>query len=230
MAKEMHLHVGDALTFDVQGVPVETVVGSLRKVDWSRFEPNFFVVFPAGVLEDAPSLNILVTRTPDAAASADVQGAAVRQFPGVSAIDLSLLVATIRNIVDKAALGIRVLSIFTVGAGILVVAAAILTGRYERVQEGVLLRTLGASRRQIYRILAIEYFCLGTLAALTGIALAVGASWALAVFIFQTPWAPSILPIAASWAIASGLTVTIGLLASRGVCDQPPLAVLRAEA
>jgi putative ABC transport system permease protein len=230
MAKEMHLHVGDALTFDVQGVPVETVVGSIRKVDWSRFEPNFFVVFPAGVLEDAPSLNILVTRTPDAAASADIQGAAVRQFPGVSAIDLSLLVATIRNIVDKAALGIRVLSIFTVGAGILVVAAAILTGRYERVQEGVLLRTLGASRRQIYRILAIEYFCLGTLAALTGIVLAVGGSWALAVFIFQTPWTPSLLPIAASWAIASGLTVTIGLLSSRGVCDQPPLAVLRAEA
>jgi putative ABC transport system permease protein len=230
MASEMHLNVGDALTFDIQGVPVETRVGSIRKVDWSRFEPNFFVVFPVGVLEDAPALNILVTRTPDAAASADIQGAVVHQFPGVSAIDLSLLVATIRNIVDKAALGIRVLSIFTVGSGLLVVAAAILTGRYERVQEGVLLRTLGASRRQIFRILAVEYFCLGSLAALTGIVLAVAASWALAVFIFQTPWAPSILPIAASWAIASGLTVTIGLLASRGVCDQPPLAVLRAEA
>ena len=144
MAKEMHLKVGDALDFDVQGVPFATTVGSIRKVDWSRFEPNFFVVFPVGVLEAAPTFNVLVTRAAErgrfpARAQADV----VRQFPTVSAIDLSLIVATIKGIVDKATTAVRLLSLFTVGTGLLVLAAAIITGRYERVKEGVLLRTLG---------------------------------------------------------------------------------------
>ena len=120
------------------------------------------MVFPAGVLEDAPTFNVLVTRAPDAAASARPQADVVQQFPTVSAIDLSLVVATIKGIIDKATTAVRLLSVFTVGTGLLVLAAAIFTGRYERVKEGVLLRTLGASRRQIFRILIVEYFCLGT--------------------------------------------------------------------
>ncbi len=229
MARELRLQVGDALVFDVQGVPVYTVVGSIRKVDWTHFEPNFFVVFPTGVLEAAPAFISVVTRTDSPAASAAVQRDVVRQFPTVSAIDLSLVMATIQGIVDKATAAVRFLSIFTVGTGILVVAAAILTGRYERVREGVLLRTLGATRRQIFRILAIEYLCLATLSALTGILLAAAGSWALANYVFKVPWVPSPLAMAGTWLIVAALTVSIGLLASRGVCDHPPLEILRAE-
>ncbi len=167
-AREMHLGIGDTMDFDVQGVPMKTTIASIRKVDWGRFSPNFFVVFPVGALEDAPSFNVLVTRANTAEASGSVQAEVVRRFPTVSAIDLSLIVATIKGIVDKAATAVRFLSIFTVGTGLLVLASAILTGRYERVKEGVLLRTLGASRRQIFRILTVEYLCLGTLSAFDG--------------------------------------------------------------
>ena len=93
----------------------------------------------------------------------------------------------------------------------------------------MLLRTLGASRRQIYRILVIEYLCLGTLAALTGILLAAAGNWAAAVFVFKLPWVPAPGAMAAAWALVTALTVGIGLLASRGVCDHPPLEILRAE-
>ena len=229
MAKNMDLHLGDGLVFDVQGIPFATTVGSIRKVDWSRFEPNFFVVFPTGVLEAAPTFNVLVTRAPNATVSGQAQADVVKKFPTVSAIDLSLLVATIKGIIDKATAAVRLLSVFTVGTGLLVLAAAILTGRYERVKEGVLLRTLGASRRQIFRILIVEYLCLGSLSAFTGILLAAAGNWALAVFVFKLPWAPSPVAMAACWFIVAGLTVAIGLLASRGVCDHPPLEILRAE-
>ncbi len=229
MAKNLRLHVGDPLVFDVQGIPFATTVGSIRKVDWSRFEPNFFVVFPTGVLEAAPTFNVLVTRAPDATISGQTQADVVKQFPTVSAIDLSLIVSTIKGIIDKATAAVRLLSVFTVGTGLLVLAAAILTGRYERVKEGVLLRTLGASRRQIFRILTVEYFCLGSLSAFTGILLAAAGNWALATFVFKLPWAPSPLAMVACWFIVAGLTVAIGLLASRGVCDHPPLEILRAE-
>ncbi len=229
MAKELRLKLGDTLVWDVQGIPFHTTVGSLRKVEWDRFEPNFFVVFPAGVLDAAPTFNVLVTRAANAAVSGQVQSDVVRQFPTVSAIDLSLVITTIKGIVDKATSAVRVLSIFTVGTGLLVLAAAIVTGRYERVKEGVLLRTLGASRRQIYRILVVEYLCLGTLSAFTGILLAAVGNWALATFVFKLPWVPSPLAMAVCWVIVAALTVVIGLAASRGVCDHPPLEILRAE-
>ena len=227
MAREMRLKLGDPIVWDVQGVPIYSRVASVRKVDWSRFEPNFFAVFPAGVLEDAPTFNVLATRADSAAASARVQADTVAKFPGVSAIDLSLVAATIKSIIDKGTTAVRLLSVFTVGTGLLVLVAAVFTGRYERVQEGVLLRTLGASRRQIYRILVVEYLCLGTLAALTGILLAAAGNWAAAVFIFKLPWAPAPGAMLTAWALVSALTVGIGLLASRGVCDQPPLEILR---
>ncbi len=228
-AKDMHLAVGDAMDFDVQGIPMKTQIASIRKVDWGKFAPNFFVVFPVGVLEEAPSVDLLVTRAANAEVSGAVQADVVRKFPTVSAIDLSLIVDTLKGIVDKATAAVRFLSIFTVGTGLLVLAASILTGRYERVKEGVLLRTLGASRRQIFRILTVEYLCLGSLSALTGILLAGVGSWALAVWVFKVPWSPSPGSMLASWVIVAGLTVGIGLAASRGVCDHPPLEVLRGE-
>jgi putative ABC transport system permease protein len=229
-ARELHLRPGDDLVFDVQGVPIPATVGSLRKVEWERFQPNFFVVFPTGgTLEEAPAFHVLVTRAADAAQSGEVQSAMVQTFPNVSAIDLSLIVQTIQGIVDKATTAVRLLSVFTVGTGLLVLAAAILTGRYERIQESVLLRTLGASRRQVFTVLCVEYLALGTLAALTGILLAAVGSWALATFVFKVSWTLPPLPLALSLILASGITTGIGLLASRGVCDRPPLEILRAE-
>lgn len=228
-AKELRLKVGDEVVFDVQGVPVTASIGSLRKVEWGRFQPNFFVVFPAGVLESAPAFNVMVSRAPDAPASGAVQSEMVRRFPNISAIDLSLVVQTVQGIVDKATTAVRFLSIFTVGTGLLVLMAAIWTGRYERVRESVLLRTLGASRRQIFSILTVEYLLLGGLAAGTGIVLALAGSWALATFVFKIPWAPSPLAVVSSLGIVTALTVGVGLLASRGVANEPPLAILREE-
>ncbi|MGH7599394.1 MAG: FtsX-like permease family protein, partial [bacterium] len=99
-----------------------------------------------------------------------------------------------------------------------------------RIQESVLLRTLGANRRQIFRIMAVEYFFLGGVAALTGLLLAAAASWALAVFVFKTSFSPALMPMLAILILIMGLTMLIGLMNSRGIIDRPPLEVLRAEA
>jgi len=144
-------------------------------------------------------------------------------------LDLAAVIQTVDSILSKVALVIRVMSLFTVAAGMIVVASAIWSGRYQRVEESVLLRTLGASRHQIWQILAAEYFLLGFLASLTGTVLAVAASWSLAIFVFKLSYAPTLLPLLIAIASATILTVLIGLLTSRGVSSQPPLEVLRAE-
>lgn len=230
IARDLGTKIGDELVFDVQGVPIKTKLASTRVVDWKRFQTNFFVVFPAGVLENAPTFHVLVSRVESAADSAKLQNAIVAKFPNVSAIDLTAVIQTVDSILGKVALVIRVMSLFTVGAGVIVLASTIWSGRYQRLQESILLRTLGASRVQIWKILCAEYFLLGLFASLTGIVLAVGASWGLAKFVFKLGYAPSLLPLFVAAAAVSSLTVAIGLIASRGVGSAPPLEILRAEA
>jgi putative ABC transport system permease protein len=97
------------------------------------------------------------------------------------------------------------------------------------VRESVLLRTLGASRGQIWRILAVEYAALGLLAAVTGILLALAAVWALAAFVFHVRFMPPLWPVLAALAAVPALTLATGLLMSRRILREPPLSILRAE-
>lgn len=230
IARDFEAKIGDELVFDVQGVLIKTRIASTRDIDWKRFQTNFFVVFPVGVLENAPGFNVIVSRVPNAEESARLQNGIVSKFPNVSALDLTAVIQTVDSILSKVALVIRVMSLFTVGAGLVVLASTIWSGRYQRLKESVLLRTLGASRAQIWKILCAEYFMLGVLASGTGILLAVGSSWALAKFIFKLEYAPSVWPLLVTVVAASGLTVLIGLLTSRGIGSTPPLEILRSEA
>lgn len=229
LAKDMQLAVGDELDFDVQGVTVPAYVGSIRQVEWQRLQPNFFVVFPAGVLEPAPKFHIMALRVGSAAESARAQQAVVRDFPNVSAIDLGLVLQTFDNIFSKASFVVEFMALFTVVTGVIVLAGAVLIGRHQRIRESVLLRTLGATKRQVNRIMLAEYLALGTLGAAVGAILSVGGTWLLARHVFEMEYVFTPGAVLAGWAVVSAVTVATGLLASRGICDHPPLAVLRQE-
>jgi putative ABC transport system permease protein len=227
IAKDMGVGIGDAITLDVQGVPVEARVGSLRRVDWSRFNLNFFMVFPPGVLEGAPGFHVVTTRTPDSGASGRLQRALVRDFANVSAIDLTLILESVRDILGRISSVVSVLAGFTVLAGLPILVGTLLNGRDVRLKESVLLRTLGASARQVRIILTLEYAALGLLSALTGVLLAVAANAALAVFVFEvSPW-PDFGLLGIAFVSATGLAIAGGLLLGRGVCGHPPLEILR---
>ena len=229
LAKDLQLALGDEMTFDVQGVPMTVYIASLRQVEFQRMQPNFFILFPEGVLEAAPKTFIMAVRVASRTESALVQQAVAKEFPSVSAIDLAVLLETFEKILSKVAFVISFMAAFTVVTGIIVLAGAILTGRYQRLRETVLLRTLGATRRQLRQIQLVEYAVLGTLAAITGGGLAVIANALLSRFMFKTPFALS--PGLLLGAIAASVVVTIvtGLVTNRGIVDHPPLEVLRQE-
>lgn len=230
LARDLQVALGDELVLDVQGVPVKTMVGSLRAVDWRRMQPNFFIVFPEGVLESAPKFHVMALRVTDPEHSANVQQAVVRDHPNVSAIDLAIIMQTVDGVYSKASFVVEFIALFTVITGAIVLAGAVLIGRAQRVRESVLLRTLGATKAQVNRIMFAEYLALGSLGAAVGAVLAVGANWALAYYVFDVKWvAPSVAVLLAGWAAISLLTVTTGLLSNRGICDHPPLAILREE-
>ncbi|MGH7491470.1 MAG: ABC transporter permease [bacterium] len=229
IAKSLKAKIGDTLVFDVQGVPVRTVIGSLREVNWRRLQPSFFILFPTGVLEQAPQFHVLVTRVPSSAQSAQLQRMAVQRFPNVSAIDITLVLQTADNILSKVAFVIRFMALFSILTGLLVLAGAVITSRYQRLQESVLLRTLGGTRNQILKIMSLEYLFLGGLAGLAGALLALAGSWALARFVFEATFVPALLPTVLVMLGVMALTILLGMLNSRGMIDHPPLEVLRAE-
>ncbi len=228
--ERMKLKLGDTLTFNVQGALIPTIVGGTREIDWNRVQSNFLVVFPDGVLEQAPQFAVLMTRIGNTQQSAAFQRDLVARFPNVSAIDLGLILNTVDDILSKVSFVIQFMALFSILTGLLVLASSVIISRYQRMQESVLLRTLGASRRQILRIQAIEYFMLGLLAALSGVIMSLAATWALAYFVFETPYSPNLWPVLAVMGVVTGLTLLIGLLNSRAVLVRPPLEVLRAEA
>jgi putative ABC transport system permease protein len=227
LAKDLGVGLGDEISFDVAGVPIETRVASLREIDWRRVEPNFFVLFPRGVLEEAPSVNVVVTRVATSAESAALQRAVVKEFPNVSVIDLTLILQTLDAILGKVSSAIQFMALFTAVTGVIVLVSALVTGHFQRVRESILLRTLGASRRQVHGVLLVEYVSLGVLAALNGVLLALGASWVLARFVFHVRFAPEAWPVALAFVIVPLLTGGTGLVMSRGVLERAPMGLLR---
>ncbi len=225
----LKIKLGDRLTFNVQGALIPTVVGSTRTIEWNRVQTNFLVVFPSGVLEAAPQFHVLMTRIGSDGQSANLQRDLVMRYPNVSAIDLGLVLRTIDEILEKISFVIRFMALFSIITGLLVLGSSVVISKYQRMQESVLLRTLGASRRQIIRITFIEYLLLGLLAAFSGILLSMAATWALAVFVFEMSFVPVVTPLLAVGAIVTGLTILIGVFNNREVLSRPPLQVLRAE-
>lgn len=227
--RELGLKLGDEIEWDVQGVPMRTRVTSVRAVEWRRLEPNFFVVFPAGVLEPAPKFHVAAVRARDPDHSAAVQRAVVAACPNLTAIDLALVLQTVDGIFSKVAWVIEFMALFTVATGLIVLVGAVLTGRFQRIRETVLLRTLGASRRQLLQIQLVEYAILGALAALVGSILALGANLLVATFIFRLNPGFPLLPLLGGTAVVCAVTVLTGWLTGRGITDHPPLEVLRQE-
>jgi len=227
IAEDLEVSVGDTLTWNFQGVELASRITSVRRVDWARFETNFFVVFEPGVLEEAPQSLVFLTRADDPTRRAEIQRDLVLRYPNVSAIDLETILAAIDAILSKVALAIRFMALFSIGSGLVILVGTIATSRYQRMRESVLLKTLGARSRLIRRILATEYLALGAVAGLTGVVLATVAGWVAIRFLFELDFRLSLPPLLYFWLATTALTAIIGLANSRDVVRRTPLAGMR---
>lgn len=226
---ELQIELGDTLGFDVQGVPIKTYVASVREVDFQRAEPNFFVLFPTGVLENAPQFFAATVNAETNEISLAIQQAVVSEFPNISAIDISIALQSVREFLDKISLAIQFMALFSIFTGFIVLASSILISRRQRTRESVLLRTLGAKKSQVGTIQTIEYALLGLLASLTGLLLAVIASWGLATFYFDLSFVPDFLTLTAITLLIMITAIVIGWSGNRHIFKHSPLEILRLE-
>jgi putative ABC transport system permease protein len=221
------LKLGDELKFDVAGESLTVHVASIRKIRWDSFRPNFFLVFPPGLLDGAAGTYMTsVFLTPgQRPALIDL----VKQFPTVSVFDVDAILKQIRDIMDRASLAVQYVFLFTLAAGVVVLLAAVQATRDERRYESAMLRTLGASRMTVLQGVAAEFSALGLLSGTLAAVGASGVGWLLARRLFSLDY--SFDP----WVWVLGLvcgTVLVGVsgtLATRRVVNTPPVVTLRDE-
>jgi putative ABC transport system permease protein len=227
VGRQLGLELGDQVTWDVQGVEVPTRVTSFREVQWANFQTNFFVVFSPDALRDAPKQYVVLIDVSDPRTIPRLQGSVVSRYPTISSIDLTLVRQTLVGVISKVTTAIRFLALFSLGLALPVLFSAVSATRRQRLREGVLLKTLGATRRQIAQIMLSEYALLGALGAVAGVLLSTAGAWALLHFVFKQPFVIAAGPMITVAVAMMVLSVSIGLLTGRDVFAETPMAALR---
>lgn len=225
IAQTLGIKLGDTLTYRIAGTPVTAKVVNLREVDWDSFRVNFFVIAAPRVLDNFPASYITSLYLPEH--RAQVLSRLVQGFPNLTVIDVAAIMTQVRHIIERVTLAVEYVFLFTVLAGLLVLYAAIQSTQDERRQESAVLRTLGASRRQILQGLIAEFAILGLLAGLVAAIAASLLAYVLAQQVLHLPY--SFDP----WLWLTGIVLGVlgvGLvsgIATRSILRQPPVQSLR---
>lgn len=225
-AKALALKPGDAMRLSVLGVEIDAKIASIRRVNWETMGFNFGIVFAPGTLEAAPHSYMATITLPDAHEAA-INKAVIAAFPSASLIRVKDVVDQLSQVFGQLAMAIRAVASVTLAAGVAVLMGAIAASRRARLYDAVLLKLLGASRRQILAAQAIEYALLSVIVA--GLALAAGtaAGWSIVTGIFELRWAPDWGVVLATLAAGATGTLGIGMLGSLPVLAARPAAALR---
>ena len=225
LAERLELEIGDTLTMMVGSQRFETRVSSIRSVAWENFKPNFFLITNAELIESFPQTWLLSALINDSS-KADLKQL-LQRYPSVTLLDISELMARVRGIVEKASVALQFFFLFALVSAVIVLLAAIQTGRHEREVESSLLRALSANTGQLYRVHILEYTLMGALIGFFSAAFASIAGWAISEFFFDIEFQLS----ARVWiySLASGTVILslAGTMVSRRVYNVSPMKVLR---
>jgi putative ABC transport system permease protein len=227
-ARSLGVDVGSHIDLDIQGATIRAEVSSVRKVDWSNFSTNFYMILSPGSLEGAP-VTYVATIHVDAAGEIPLQQAVVAAFPNVSAIHVGDVLRNFASVLDRLALAIRAVALFCLAAGGLVMAAALAATRYRRLYESVILKAVGATRGLIAGTFAAEYALLGFIGGLLAAGLSSALSWIVLTQVFDLTWRLDLPVLMTGVGCTVLLTLLVGLLSTFRLLGQRPLAILRHE-
>jgi len=225
LAARLGIHPGDSLEFSIGGRPLVARVASLRSVQWDSFRPNFYMIFPPGVLEDYPAtwMTSFYLRT----GGKDVLRDLVHAFPSVTVLDFDVIIAQVERILGQVTSAVEFVLLFVLAAGFAVLLAALQSSLDERLREGALLRTLGADRRQLRTAHAAEFATLGLFAGLVAAAGTECLGWVLYTRVLELDWHLQWQVWLATPLAGALLVGAAGYWATAGIARTSPLAVLR---
>ncbi len=225
IAKKFGIKVGDSLSLEVAGDMMTAPVTSLRTVAWDSMRVNFMFLAAPGMLEKYPTSYLGSVRLEESQEMVGHRLAA--RFPGVAVVDVSYMLEQLQNTVDQLVNVVQSVFLFTLGAGLAVLWAALEASFDERAAETALLRALGARHHQLRGALLIEFALLGGVAALMAVAGASAIGWALMHKVFYMSYFPNYPQLFVSAVLVVMLTAGLGLWGLRHALTRPVVAVLR---
>jgi len=225
MAKRLGLKTGDRLKMTVGSQRFEATVSSIRSVVWENFKPNFYLITNPGLIESFPQTWLLSALIKDTD-KADLK-LLLQRYPSITLLDISEIMARVRAIVDRASVALQFFFLFALASAVIVLLAAIQTGRHEREVESSLLRALSANTGQLYRVHVFEYTLMGVLIGFFSAAFASVAGWAISEFFFDIEFQLSARVWIYSLVSACLVLTLAGTIVSRRVYNVSPMKVLR---
>lgn len=224
IAETLGLKMGDRLLFDMGGVPHESTITSLRKVDWGSMRANFFVMYPVAHMDDVAVTYLAAYRAPD---TPGFDNALVREFPNITNVDLRATVAQLQQVLNQVIRAVEFLFGFTLAAGLVVLFAAITATREERAREYAIMRAVGARSQLLRQVQRAELAGVGLLAGVLASVVAMAIGWALAQFVFDFAWVPRWWVPLAGGACGALLALVAGWWGLREVLRRPVVVTLR---
>lgn len=229
LAKTLALNLGDSLVFDIAGIPVKAKISSVRELDWGSMRVNFFAILPPHLLAEMPQTWITAyQQKPLQANVMPIDIALVAKFPNITVVDIESALNQVQDVLDKLSAAVELLFGFTVIAGILVLGAALASTQDERLKDAALLKTLGASQKQIGRAFYTELTVIGFISGFLASIGAIGVGWALAEYVFEfnlpIPW------VVILYGVVFGVVACVlgGLYLQRKIAHASASDVLRA--
>ncbi len=225
IAERLGVSLNDILEFDIAGRPYSAPISSLREVQWDTMQPNFYIIAAPGALDAFPNSYITAVRINDSDTQFTTE--LVKAFPNITVLDVRAILNQIQRIITQVSSAVEVVFAFSLLAGIVVLLAAIQTQRNDRRQEIAILKTLGASQRQIKRSVASEFVVLGALAGIMGAGMALLTGWVLAEYIFNLSFQASWYPVL--WGLLAGIVGLggVGYSVIHQLISTPPTRLLQ---
>lgn len=225
LARTLGIHVGDTLTFTAAGRQLRGPVTSLRHINWNSMQVNFFILAPPGALAGLPASYITSFYLPPG--QDDALNGLVKTYPNITAIDVTAIIRQMHTVMDSVATAVEFVFLFTLLAGLTVLYAGIAATHDQRVYEMTILRTLGATRRQLLLSVTAEFVSLGVMAGLIAALSAAALSWVLSVRVFHIAYAFNPVLLLAG-IVLGGCGITLaGLTAVGRIIRTPPMKTLR---
>ncbi|MBF0352136.1 MAG: hypothetical protein HQM11_13975 [SAR324 cluster bacterium] len=226
-AEKTGLRIGDSLTFDVQGIMIEARVVNFRRVRWNSFQPNFYILFQPGVLDDAPKVFLASLNQIAPDQKTRLQARLARQFPNISMIDVTKAVSKILQLTAQMSLALKFMAYLSIVVGLIVVFSIARHEIRSRLWEINLMKVLGTSFRDLLQIVQIEFGLLGFGASLFGVLLSLGMSYVVSWILFERIWNISWGTTLISVFGIGGLSMMIALFATFSMLRQKPLELLK---
>jgi len=228
LGRQMGLKIGDTFTVNVLGRNITAEIANFREIEWSELRINFVMVFSPGLLSNAPQSYLATIHLPPGQ-EPTLESVVAESFPNVSLIRVRDVLDRISEVLGNIAVAVRSTASVTLLAGTLVLAGAVAAGHRRRVYDAVVLKVLGATRRDLAVAYTLEYGLLGLVTGLIAAAMGSAAAWVVMTEVMDSPF--TFLPgtVAATAVLAAAATLAFGYAGTWRALRQKAAPLLRNE-